>query len=204
MTLTLRPDRELTKKKLEAEESALEEIKKNLSDIQINEILQQTKELSKRQAQDDDPELLPKVTLNDVPQEITEPEFSKDTLNNSGLVHAYFAQPTNGLVYQQVIIEMPELEAELLDILPLYTSCLPEFGIGQKSYEDVQTWQSQISGGVNCFSSIRSGLDDVQQSKAFISISSKALAKNQIELTNLLYQTLTSCLLYTSPSPRDS
>ena len=192
VTLTLRPDRELTKKKLEAEESALEEIKKSLSDIQINEILQQTKELSKRQAQDDDPELLPKVTLNDVPQEITEPEFSKDTLNNSGLVHAYFAQPTNGLVYQQVIIEIPELEAELLDILPLYTSCLPEFGIGQKSYEDVQTWQSQISGGVNCFSSIRSGLDDVQQSKAFISISSKALAKNQIELTNLLYQTLNS------------
>ena len=67
MTLTLRPDRELTKKKLEAEESALEDIKKNLSDIQVNEILQQTKELSKRQAQDDDPELLPKVTLSDVP-----------------------------------------------------------------------------------------------------------------------------------------
>ena len=79
--------------------------------------------------------------------------------------------------------------------MPLYTTCLPEFGVGQRDYEAVQTWQSQISGGVNCFSSTRSGLDNEQESKSFVSLSSKALVKNHSELSNLLYQTLTDVRL---------
>ena len=92
-------------------------------------------------------------------------------------------------------IETAKYMGELLEILPLYTTCLPEFGVGQRGYEAVQTWQSKISGGVNCFSSTRSGLDNEQESKSFVSLSSKALVKNHSELSNLLYQTLTELRL---------
>ena len=146
---------ELAKKKVEAEKSTLNEIKKKLSDHQVSEILHQTKELSNRQAQQDNPNVLPKVTLEDVPKHISEPTHETTSLAGSGIAHTFYGQPTNGLTYQQVIIELPELSNELLNILPLYTNCLPEFGIGNKDYEAVQTWQSKISGGVSCFSSIR-------------------------------------------------
>ena len=195
VTLTLRPDEELAKKKVKAEKSTLNAIKKGLSEHQVSEILHQTKKLSDRQTQQDDPRVLPKVTLEDVPKHITEPPHATASLSSSGIRHTFFGQPTNGLTYQQVIMELPGLANELLDILPLYTSCLPEFGIGEKDYEEVQTWQSKVSGGVNCFSSIRSGLEDEQKSKAFVSLSSKALATNHYELSDLLYQTLTNIKL---------
>ena len=195
VTLTLRPDNELAKKKVEAEKSTLNEIKKQLSDHQVSEILHQTKELSNRQAQQDNPNVLPKVTLEDVPKHISEPTHETTSLSGSGIAHTFYGQPTNGLTYQQVIIELPELSNELLNILPLYTNCLPEFGIGNKDYEAVQTWQSKISGGVSCFSSIRSGLEDEQTSKAFVSLSSKALTKNHCELSDLLHQTLNNIKL---------
>ena len=190
VTLTLRPDQELARKKVEAEESSLNRIKESLSDHQVNEILRQTKELSDRQTQLDDPSVLPKVTLEDVPKHISEPAHATTSLPNSGITHTFFGLPTNGLTYQQVVIELPELANELLDILPLYTTCLPEFGVGVKDYEAVQTWQSKISGGVNCFSSIRSGLEDEQTTKAFVSLSSKALTQNYSKLSDLLHQTL--------------
>ena len=195
VTLTLRPDEELAKKKVKAEKSTLNAIKKGLSEHQVSEILHQTKKLSDRQTQQDDPRVLPKVTLEDVPKHITEPPHATASLSSSGIRHTFFGQPTNGLTYQQAIMELPGLANELLDILPLYTSCLPEFGIGEKDYEEVQTWQSKVSGGVNCFSSIRSGLEDEQKSKAFVSLSSKALATNHYELSDLLYQTLTNIKL---------
>ena len=190
VTLTLRPDPDLATKKVKAEESILSDIKKNLSSDQVKQIVSQAKDLSERQAEQDNPDVLPKVTLEDVPLNISEPTPTESALSKSGIAHTFFGQPTNGLAYQQIVIELPELPNELLEILPLFTSCLPEFGIGQQDYEAVQTWQSRISGGVNCFSSIRSGLNNEQESKSFISLSSKALAKNHSELSNLLYQTI--------------
>ena len=190
VTLTLRPDPDLATKKVKAEESILSDIKKNLSSDQVKQIVSQAKDLSERQAEQDNPDVLPKVTLEDVPLNISEPTPTESALSKSGIAHTFFGQPTNGLAYQQIVIELPELPNELLEILPLFTSCLPEFGIGQQNYEAVQTWQSRISGGVNCFSSIRSGLSNEQESKSFISLSSKALAKNHSELSNLLYQTI--------------
>ena len=71
---------------------------------------------------------------------------------------------------------IPQLEQELLDVLPLYTSCLTEFGVADRDYAETQAWQAEVSGGINCASSIRSDLNDVQSSKALISFSSKCLA----------------------------
>jgi Zn-dependent M16 (insulinase) family peptidase len=74
--------------------------------------------------------------------------------------------------------------------LPLYTSCLTEFGIGDKDYAEVQTWQARISGGLNCFSSIHSGLQDVQKTHALLTFSSKSLVRNHAALTELLNATV--------------
>ena len=195
VTLALKPDNELASKKVKAEELILSDIKKSLSSHQIDRIIRQTKDLSERQAEQDNPDVLPKVTLEDVPLNISEPTPTESVLSKSGITHTFFGQPTNGLAYQQIIIELPEVPGELLEILPLYTTCLPEFGVGKRDYEAVQTWQSKISGGVNCFSSTRSGLDNEQESKSFVSLSSKALVKNYCELSNLLYQTFTDIRL---------
>ena len=187
VTLTMRPDSELADKKANAEKIKLLTIRNNLSEDQSALIVSQAQALAARQIQTDDPSLLPKVSLEDVPPKEEEPTCSKGHLSNSNIEHNFFEQGTNGLTYQQIIVELPQIDESLLELLPIYTSCLPEFGIDEKGYEEVQAWQAQISGGVNCYSSIRSEIDDLQATRSFITFSSKALNTNIGRQTELLH-----------------
>jgi Zn-dependent M16 (insulinase) family peptidase len=192
VTLTLNPDNELAQQKIDAELSKLETIKNQLSDKEQRHIIAQTKALEERQLQQDDPGVLPKVGLEDVPQTMPEPERSDYALKSKSADVAFYGQGTNGLSYQQIVMPLPHLPEDLLAVLPLYTSCLTEFGVGKRNYSEVQSWQSQVSGGVNCFSSIRSEYDDVQNTQALLSFSSKCLTANHLSLAELLKETLLS------------
>ncbi|MFK7862932.1 MAG: insulinase family protein [Pseudohongiellaceae bacterium] len=189
LTLTLSPDTELANKKVEAEIKQLAKIKADLSDSQSQKIVEQAQALAERQSQEDDPALLPKVDLDDVPKTISEPERLERKLASGDRVSCY-AQGTNGLSYQQIVMRLPELTENQVATLPLYTSCLPEFGIGDKDYAEVQTWQAQISGGISCYSSIRSRTDNVQKVKGLLTFSTKCLNNNHEQVTELLAQTI--------------
>lgn len=189
VTLTLNPDPELDSRKAKAEARKLAAIQAGLQASDIERIISQSKALQERQAQIDSPEILPRVTLADVPPQLFEPERRDLHLNDKAHSPvAFYGQGTNGICYQQLVLELPALNDDLLQVLPLYTSCLPELGIGTKTYSEVQTWQARISGGLNCFSSIRSTLHDVQQTHALLSFSTKALAANHHAATDLLQQ----------------
>lgn len=125
-----------------------------------------------------------------MPESLYEPNRIDLKLGRSHLPVAFYGQGTNGICYQQLVLDLPALEQDLLDILPLYTSCLTELGVGGRDYSEVQTWQARISGGLSCFSSIRSTLNDVQKTHAVISFSSKALAANHGAMSELLHETL--------------
>lgn len=190
ITLTLTPDSNLANEKVAAEKAKLAQIKASLSSAQIVEIIERSKALAERQLQEDDPGVLPKVDLTDVPASIHEPDFHLQTLSKSKFDCSFYGQGTNGLSYQKVVFELPQLEDELLDVLPLYTSCLPELGIGNKTYSEVQVWQSQISGGINCFNSMRSEIGNEQSVDAYLAYSSKSLNANHTALTELLHATV--------------
>ena len=190
ITLTLNPDPQLANRKISNEMQRLAAIKASLSEEEKHQIIDQSRQLAQRQQDEDDPGLLPKVDLSDVPETLSEPERLNAKLPNSGFAVNFYGQGTNGLCYQQVIMDLPALDSELLDILPLYTSCLTEFGIAEKDYSEVQAWQAQVSGGINCFSSIRSNLDDVQRTKAVIVFSSKCLLDNHAALSELIHETV--------------
>lgn len=189
LTLTLSPDTELAAKKVAAEVKQLAAIKANLTKEESDAIVAQAKSLALRQSQEDDPGLLPKVGLEDVPKTISEPERADVKLANGSTLSKY-AQGTNGIGYQQVVISLPQLNQDQIDTLPLYSSCLPEFGIGDKGYAEVQTWQAQISGGISCYSSIRSHADDVQKVKGLLTFSTKSLNSNYEKASELLAQTI--------------
>ena len=192
ITLTLNPDPELANRKLNAEMKQLATIKNSLSDADKQAIIHQSQQLAQRQIDVDDPGILPKVGLADVPETISEPERLESRLGRSDLPVNFYGQGTNGLCYQQLIMELPDLDSELLPVLPLYTSCLTEFGIGDKDYSQVQAWQAQVSGGMNCFSSVRSNLDDVQSTKAIIAFSSRCLLDKHSALSELMHETIHS------------
>jgi hypothetical protein len=190
--VTLKPDSELANRKVMSEKLELEKIKSTLSTEQSEQIIQQSVELAQRQEQEDDPGILPKVGLDDVPSTITEPSAQDLKLSKSGSNATFYGQGTNGLCYQQMVVELPKLDEELLAALPLYSACVSEFGVGDKDYAEAQAWQARVSGGVNCFNSIRSGLDNVQQISGYMSYSSKCLRSNHKDLSQLLHDTVSN------------
>lgn len=187
--LSLLPDAELDQRKTAAEAKRLAKMKASLSETDTQQIIDLTKALAERQEQVDDVEILPKVGIEDVPLEMK--IASGENVKADGMPCHYFVQGTNGLAYQQVVIELPELKPELLEILPYYTSCLTELGVGERDYLDVQAWQSQVAGSIHASTSVRGKIDDEQQVKGYLTVSAKALSRNYQSLCELVHETLT-------------
>ncbi|MCW9048595.1 MAG: insulinase family protein [Gammaproteobacteria bacterium] len=188
--LVMTPDTNLSKAKEKAEADKLAEIKAKLSDEEKQQIINQAAALEKRQNEVDDISILPKVGLEDVPAKMQIPGGSSSNIGNSEV--SFFEQGTNGLIYEQIIIDLPELDPELVNLLPIYTYCLTELGCGDKDYLQSQAWQDAVSGGVGAYTTVRGSVDNEQDIKAHFVFSGKALARNHKELNELMSEMLES------------
>jgi Zn-dependent M16 (insulinase) family peptidase len=104
----------------------------------------------------------------------------------------WFEATTNGLVYEQIIVSLPDLHPEEVQLLGLYCDCLTELGIGERNYLDVQTWQAAVSGGISASCSVCGEIDNVQHARAFVRIEGSGLERNHAGLAELLKETLQS------------
>ena len=186
--LTLRPDTGLSERRSLAEKARLAAIKADMTDAEKNWVIDQAKRLAERQARQDDPEILPKVGLEDIPAQIRIPSGVTERIGM--LAATFFDQGTNGLVYQQILAELPNLDEASIDILPYYTACLTELGCGGHNYLETQAWQSAVTGGIQAYTSVRGNINDEQQIKGHFILSGKALTRNLDKLSELMQQTL--------------
>lgn len=188
--LTLKPDSKLAQERIRDEVERLKNLKNGLDRQQKARIVQLANNLKHRQEQEDDPDVLPRVTIEDVPAELR--VVSGDELTIGAFPAQYFEQGTNGLVYQQLVIDMPSLPEELTPLLPIYTEVLPEVGVGNRSYLETQAWQSSVSGGIGTQLSLRGEYDDIQSGKGYFVLGSRALLRNQAPFFDLLRETYTN------------
>ncbi|WP_114416432.1 insulinase family protein [Marinospirillum perlucidum] len=186
--LTLRPDNQLTARREAAEAARLEQIKAAMDADQKQAVIQQAKDLEARQQQVDDDALLPKVTLEDVPLQLHLPESHE--LAQGQLPATWYTAGTNGLVYIQTLVDLPQLTEEEQQLLPLYSHCLTELGCGERDYRANQALQSEVTGGLSAGVTVKAGIEDVQQVKGYLVLSGKALASNQARLQALMAETL--------------
>lgn len=186
--LTLRPDAELADRREAAETARLEQIKTRLDEEQKQAIIDRAEALEARQQQVDDDSILPCVTLEDVPPELHLPTATE--LAQGKLDTTWYSAGTNGLVYQQAILELPELSEREQALLPIYTYCLTELGCADRDYRANQAYQSQITGGLHAYTSLRGSVHDEQQVSGYLVMSGKALSVNSDKLTALMAETL--------------
>lgn len=186
--LTLRPDAELADRREAAEAAQLQQIKQGLSEAEKRAVIDQAAALEARQQQVDDDSILPCVTLEDVPAELKLPTAAELTpvVPNT----TWFNAGTNGLVYQQVIVDLPTLSDAEQSLMPLYTYCLTELGCGERDYRANQAYQSQVTGGLHAYTSLRGGVDSEQQVSGYLVLSGKALSVNADKLSILMAETL--------------
>jgi len=174
--LTMNPDTQLDQKRNAEEAAKLASIKAGLNPSEQQHIVELAKKLDQRQNQEDDESILPKVGLEDVPEKL-DIATGKQTQIKHRTVSSY-NQGTNGLIYQQYVVELPSMDKELLQLLPYYTNCLTELGCGQQDYLTMQARQSSVSGGIGAFTSMRGAIDNEQNVSSHFILSGKALARN--------------------------
>ena len=190
VTLVMTPDKELSAARLASEAARLAEVKAQMDDAEKQGIVDLAAKLVERQQQIDDESILPRVELADVGSDFPEPLFEEDVIG--GVKTSCYSRGTNGIVYQQVISELPPMNPEELQTLPFYTSFLTELGLDGGSYLDTQHRQAATVGSINAFTSMRGTVDSEQTVTARFVLSSKALLRNAQEQSHLMRDTLES------------
>ena len=186
--LVLKPDPQLAKKTELAEKTRLAAIKAGLSDAEKHAIVEKAAALKQRQEMEEDLEILPKVGVEDIPTEIAYSE----PLNKEAepLPLTTYSAGTNGLAYQQIIMPMPAFSQEQMDLLPLYSTCVTEMGVGSRDYQQTQLWHSSVVGAYSASASVRSDKDKLDVLHGNISFSAKGLARNQAAMSDLMQESL--------------
>jgi len=194
--LSLRPDSELGAEELRIEKDKLAKMKAEMSEEQAQTVIQQSLALKARQEQEDDGELLPSVGLEDIPSEIKYPEPDDEATRKAANLSSNqisFSAGTNGIVYQQLITNLPALNAEELQLLPLLGYTWTEVG-ATGSYLEQQQKQAAYCGGISSYASIKPKAmsSDQQQDEilAYYTFSGKSLASNQQQFSDLMRETV--------------
>ncbi|MBK84823.1 MAG: peptidase M16 [Gammaproteobacteria bacterium] len=188
--LLLYPDAELTQKQEAHEKATMAALKAKLSEDEKQELVKQAKALSERQAAEDDPNILPKLELTDIPKDMTFVSPSKKSnpaLKNKRAVTA-FDTKTNGISYLQVTTKLPKLsQEELLDI-NLMHSFWTEVGAQDKDYLHMQQAQFGQTGYLTAGINVRSGADDTNELSAFSIMRANTLDARFDQMNELLHQ----------------
>lgn len=184
--LVMRPDPGLSAERSVAESERLAKMKAAMSDADKQRVIEMAAKLLERQNSQDDPEKLPRVGLEDIPIDLAIPEGDDEQLG--GMPATWFARGTNGLVYQQLVLDLPAMEPELIELLPLFCDIVTETGCGKMDYLQAQAKQAAVTGGIGANVSIRGAVDDVLRDRTVLTFSGKALNRNQGELAGLMLE----------------
>lgn len=181
-------DNELRQQRVEKEKARLAEIKKHLTEADVEQILAQAKELEAYQQEDEDLSVLPKVTLEDVPAGFSRVKAKKTEVNN--IKTDIYAVPTNGIVAQRITYKLPKLSVEELKLLPWYRTFVTSLGVADKSYAEIAEKQTEIARSFYFAEQITNDVDDLSAMQGYLHFSARSLARKQEAVSALMVETM--------------
>lgn len=184
--LVMKPDEKMEAIKEAQVKLKLAQMKAAMDSQQKQSIIDLAAALETRQQMEEDESILPSVGLDDVPPAIPMPTCTE--LDLASGKHSLYARGTNGLVYQQVLYDLPQLSYEQMQLLPLFTRFVGELGAGQDDYLSIQDRINEVTGGVYGLSVLRGAIDDEQSVKGLLAFTGKALKRNSDALADLMHQ----------------
>ena len=188
--LTMTPDPELPGRRAAEERERLEGIRGRMSEADLASVDEAAAALKARQEAEDDPSILPKVGVEDVPEDLAIPEGREVSFGPAP--GTWFSAGTNGLSYLQVVVDLPPLAPELLALLPAFCDCVTEVGSAGRDYLATQARQAAVTGGLGASLSVGTSQRDVERLQGLFVLSGKALTRNQGALAELLAETFAS------------
>ena len=181
----LAPDIDFNSKNDKKIQEKINEKSKNLSTEDKRRIIELTKNLKLRQEKEDNPEILPKVTKDDIPKTRA---YCESISNKNDTSNYFYKVGTNGITYHSIILPCSPLSNEEFKIASLFANTLTDVGVGNKSYEEIQKIQSAITGGISANFILIPSEDRLSHSLG-LKITSKSLEENEKQMQDLMIET---------------
>lgn len=184
VTLELAPDPALSTRVAEDERALVARLSAHFTDDDRQRIVTESLRLKELQAQDSDPDVLPTLTLRDVPPQVPRVAYTTEPAGRGVL--ARVAQPTGGLTYLDVQVRLPDVPEDLLDSLPLYTFAVTRSGAAGQDYAALARRIEAVTGGVSASVGVGGRPDDLNHLRLSVTFSGKALTRNAPALVGVL------------------
>jgi Zn-dependent M16 (insulinase) family peptidase len=185
-SLRLKPDPELGRRLEEEEKARLEEIRKSLPEEQIQEIIDNTKQLKKRQEKPDAEEALatiPILKLQDLEKQSKTISLEIMELQDAKvLYHELF---TNGIVYLDLGFDLHALPTDLLPLTEVFARALLEMGTETEDYVKLSQRIGKNTGGISS-TAVSTTVIGSRENVAKLFLRGKATAQQAVELLNIL------------------
>ena len=154
-------------------------------------------ELAKLQSEDQNTEVLPTLTIDDIPKR---GDFYAIDLGqvNKKVVHERVVD-TNGLVYANALKDISYLPTKLYKYLPLFNNCLTNLaGTENTPITELETKIQMLTGGITFSSKISTDPYNIEQLKLQYVLSGMALKEKSSSVYDLWLEILTTTKFDTS------
>jgi presequence protease len=184
-TIILRPDADLAQQTEAEEKARLQQARDAMSDDDIARLIEETKELKRRQETPDSPEvlaLIPGLKLEDLDkQNKVTPKEEKSLGGVPVLHHPLF---TNGVIYADIGFSLHGVPQELLPYVSLFGRALTQIGTEKEDFVRLTQRIGQKTGGVWA-QSVISAKRDQPDAAAWLFLRGKAVPERAQEMLDI-------------------
>lgn len=190
VTVVLHPDSEVGTKRDEAERLRLDKTKDAMNADDIQKVIQTQSELQQLQQTPDDPEELakiPSLKLSDMKRDIT--TIEQEIIEQDGTVLYFHDQPTGGIIYLQVGMNLRVLEPALLPYVELFGEALTRMGTKSEDFVRLSQRIGSKTGGVGAGTTLSTKRDS-QNYIAYLMLSGKTMTDQAQDLLDIMQDIL--------------
>lgn len=182
-TLTMAPEENYEQKLMETEENLLQEKLEKLSEKDKGTIWNLGQKLKLKQELKEDISCLPTLSVSDISR--IAPSTLLTHLKIGEIPLQLCIQPTNGVTYFNAILNTKDLPRELISLVPLFCSILPNMGAGEMDFRTFTQRSELVSGGLCSSFHLIDHPSDHSSYEEGIYISSYCLEKNFVSMLDL-------------------
>jgi Zn-dependent M16 (insulinase) family peptidase len=194
-TVLLKPDSNVRQEQEATEQERLAQVKASMSEDELRQVIEDARELKRRQETPDPPEALatiPTLNLDDldkenklIPVEVTQRGQS------TTLYHDLF---TNGIVYLDLAFDVHTLPQDLLPYLPLFGQALVKMGTETEDFVKLSQRIGRKTGGISP-SVLTSTVVGAAEAAVRLILRGKATVAQADDLLAILQDILLTCKL---------
>lgn len=185
----MKPDEDFSKGLLDKESKIIEEMTEKLDSTDKEIIFKRGIELAKEQAKEQNTDVLPTLTMADIPKQGTFYLLEHSKINSKDLQTRIV--DTNGIAYVNAVKDISYLPPKYYPYLGLFTSCLTNLaGTSTTSITDLETNIQRFTGGISFGTRITQDPHDINNIGLNFGLSGKALTENSDHIYQLWYEIL--------------